>query len=547
MLIFKDKVFKKPLKILQAFNETELYEAFEEIEALKSRYYLAGYIRYEAKEIFLGNEFNSEFPLLYFEVFDSFEEFKPDMPDYININAFPSISFEEYSNAITKIKSEIACGNTYEVNYTYDWIAESPEDEFELYKFLLLNQKTPYNAFIKNKYETILSFSPELFFEIEDRHIITKPMKGTIRRGENDIQDKQNIEFLKNDIKNRAENVMIVDLLRNDLGRIAKTGSVKVTKLFEIETHKTLHQMTSSIEADLAENIKIVDIFKAIFPCGSITGAPKISTIKIIDEVEKGSRDIYCGAIGLITPQKTIFSVPIRILQKKFNEKHYRYRVGGAVVWDSDTQDEWDESFTKAGILNNGLKLIETIKVQNKALFLGKEHLQRMKKSAEVLGFKFNDELFKLKPEKDGMLRIILSKDGSYELEYKNLERTPVYNVKFSDITLNSNNKMLQHKTTFRPWYEQSAQKIRNGEIYDEIFFNEKGELTEGSRTNILLEIDGKFYTPPLSCGLLNGILRQNLIDCGVCSEKVLYKEDVLKAENIYCINSVRGIKRVYL
>ena len=318
MLIFKDKVFKKPLKILQAFNETELYEAFEEMEALKSRYYLAGYIRYEAKEIFLGNEFKSEFPLLYFEVFDSFEEFKPDLPDYININAFPSISFEEYSNAITKIKSEIACGNTYEVNYTYDWIAESPEDEFELYKFLLLNQKTPYNAFIKNKYETILSFSPELFFEIEDRHIITKPMKGTIRRGENDIQDKQNIEFLKNDIKNRAENVMIVDLLRNDLGRIAKTGSVKVTKLFEIETHKTLHQMTSSIEADLAENIKIVDIFKAIFPCGSITGAPKISTMKIIDEVEKGSRDIYCGAIGLITPQKTIFSVPIRILQKKF-------------------------------------------------------------------------------------------------------------------------------------------------------------------------------------------------------------------------------------
>ena len=158
---------------------------------------------------------------------------------------------------------------------------------------------------------------------------------------------------------------MIVDLLRNDLGRIAKTGSVKVSKLFEIETHKTLHQMTSQIEADLRENIALYDIFKAIFPCGSITGAPKISTMQIIEQVEKGDRNIYCGAIGLICPEETVFSVPIRILQKKNNEKNFKYRAGGAIVWDSDIQDEWEETITKTKFLNEEFQIIETIKVEN--------------------------------------------------------------------------------------------------------------------------------------------------------------------------------------
>ena len=182
-------------------------------------------------------------------------------------------------------------------------------------------------------------------------------MKGTVKRTENIEED---IKFLQNDEKNRAENVMIVDLLRNDLGRIAKTGSVKVSKLFEVETHKTLHQMTSQIEADLKDSVKLYDIFKAIFPCGSITGAPKISTMRIIDKVEKGSRGIYCGAIGVISPDETTFSVPIRILQKQSG--NFKYRVGGAIVWDSDIQDEWEETLTKTKFLNENFQLVETIK-----------------------------------------------------------------------------------------------------------------------------------------------------------------------------------------
>lgn len=547
MLIFGNKLFKKPLRILKAFNNEEFLTAFREIEELSKKYYLAGYIRYEAKEVFLGKKIASDYPLLYFEVFEDFKEFSPHVADLCRLKSSSAITFEQYKSDLEKIKEEITNGNTYEVNYTYDRHVDCEADEFELFNSLLKKQATPYNAFIKNDIETIFSFSPELFFELKNGHILTKPMKGTVPRGIDEVQDKKNVDFLKNDIKNRAENVMIVDLLRNDLGRIAKTGSVKVSKLFEIETHKTLHQMTSQIEADLLDGTTLFEVFKAIFPCGSITGAPKISTMKIIDRLEKGSREVYCGAIGLISPKKTVFSVPIRILQKKSDEKTYRYRVGGAIVWNSDIKEEWEETLTKSKILEEDFKLIETIKVECGKPFLWAEHLGRLKNSAKHFGFNFNPELETLKPTQDGMLRILLSKDGSYSLEYKKLVRSEVCKVEISPKKVDSRKAFLYHKTTYRPYYEESFKKIVDGKIYDELFFNEKGELTEGARSNVLLTINGKLYTPPVKCGLLNGVLRQNLLDRGICTEKILYKEDLLLAENVYCINSVRGIRRVVL
>ena len=547
MIIYSNKLFENPVEVIKAFDSQEFLICFKKIESLREKYFLVGYIRYEAKDIFLGKSVKSELPLLYFEVFDGFKEYQPKKGVYAKLNTAPDITFNEYKNALTQIKEEIADGNTYEVNYTYDWDVDYSGSELKLYEYLLHKQTTPYNAFFKNEYDTVLSFSPELFFELEGSHILTKPMKGTMPRGETYEKDRENIEFLKNDIKNRAENVMIVDLLRNDLGRIAKTGSVKVSKLSDVETHKTLHQMTSQIEADLEDDVSLYEIFKAIFPCGSITGAPKISTMEIIDRVEKGNRNVYCGAIGIISPDRTVFSVPIRILQKSIGQNSYKYRVGGAVVWDSDIKDEWDETFTKAGFLTDEFRLVETIKVQNKSMFLKEEHFKRLRESAEHFGFTIDESLFKLEPEKNGIMRILLSKNGNYEIQYLPYSRTPVNHIEISDIILDSTNELLRYKTTLKPWYEKSYERIRREEVYDEIFFNERGELCEGARTNILLEIDGKFYTPPLSSGLLNGVLRQNLLDSGVCVEKILYKKDLLEADNIYCINSVRGIKRVEL
>lgn len=537
MIIFSDKIFTNPINVICAFNREELEAAFVLIEELKQKYFLAGYIRYET---FSVREYH--LPLLYFEVFENYNKYKPREGKNLPLNPVPCVNFCEYSNAIKKIKDEIASGNTYEVNYTYDFEVPYEGDDLELFETLLNRQKTSYNFYLKNEYDTVLSFSPELFFKIKDNHIITKPMKGTVRRGKNREEDIKLINYLKNDEKNRAENVMIVDLLRNDLGRIAKKGSVEVTKLFEIETHKTLHQMTSQIEADLKDSTTLFDIFKAIFPCGSITGAPKISTMKIINQVEKGTRDIYCGAIGMISPEETIFSVPIRILQKCGNEKFFKYRAGGAIVWNSDIQDEWEETLTKTKFLTDNFQIVETIKVENGKLLFENEHFARMEKTAKYFGFKFAKP--EIIPEQDGILRLLLYKDGKITKEYKTLLPHTTNKITISPIKVRSSNEFLYHKTTYRTWFYESYKKIANNEIYDEIFFNEKGELTEGARSNIILQINGKLYTPPVKCGLLNGIFKQSMSNI---SEKILYKTDVEQAEKIFCVNSVRGIVEVKL
>lgn len=538
MIIFGEKQFTNPIKIITAFNFDELKTAFAKIEELKNQYYIVGYLRYNA---FSGQ--SSNFPLLYFEVFNSYNIYKTKNTKKLLLNPTPCVNFCEYSNAIKKIKEEIAKGNTYEVNYTYDFDIPFDGDELDLFNFLLSKQKTPYNFYIKNQYDTVLSFSPELFFEMQNNHILTKPMKGTIRRGKDKKEDKNLIKFLKNDIKNRAENVMIVDLLRNDLGRIAKVGTVNVSKLFEIETHKTLHQMTSQIEADLKENTTFFDIFKAIFPCGSITGAPKISTMKVISDVEKGERNIYCGAIGMISPKETIFSVPIRILQKTNEQNKFKYRVGGAIVWDSNAQDEWEETLTKTKFLNDEFQIIETVKIENNSILFEKEHFERMQKTAEHFGFKFKTpEIAKMD---SGMLRILLNRDGEIKTELKRITPAKTSKIAISPIIQNSKNEFLYYKTTYRPWYYDSFQRIKNGEIYDEIFFNEKGELTEGARSNIVLQLNGNLYTPPVQCGLLNGVFRQELLKNNKCTEKILYKKDLEKAEKIFCVNSVRGMVEV--
>jgi len=590
MQIFADKKFQNPIEIIKAFDRQSFIEAFLKIEKYRKTHYLLGYIRYEAKDIFSNNlelqatpnpnvmlnlfqhrtserpcdpetssgrrntliatqykNIKSDTPLLYFEVFENYEKYIPNLATEIRLQKKSLIDFNTYEKAIKKIKTQIVCGNTYQLNYTYDWELNTNVGGIVLYESLLAKQTTPYNAYIKNEFEEILSFSPELFFELENNIIKTKPMKGTVKRGGTKEEDEKNIEFLKNDNKNRAENVMIVDLLRNDLGKIAKTGSVKVDKLFEIETHKTLHQMTSEVTAELVENISLYEIFEAIFPCGSVTGAPKINTMEIIEEIERGKREVYCGAIGLISPDKTVFSVPIRILQRKSDEKTYKYRVGGAIVWDSTVNEEWQETFTKIKFLDDNIKLVETIKVENLELIDKTAHFNRMKKSAKALGFEFNPELLNIRAEKDGILRVLLSKDGEFETEYLPLNPISTNKITVSEITVSSCEPMLYHKTTYRPWYEKSMEKIKRGEVFDEIFFNEKNELTEGARSNLVLKIGEELYTPPRDCGLLSGVFRQKMLNSSTLIERKLYPEDLKRAKKIYCVNSVRGIVEVEL
>ena len=522
MQIYSDKKFENPIEIIKA--DGDLKEALDKIDQLRHKYYLLGYITYDFKK-------------LYFEVYEKFEKYIPNPPKKLGTIITPKISKDKYVEAIEKIKDYISEGITYEVNYTYPSDVLTNLNGIELYEAILEKQKTPYNTFIETPDLTLLSYSPELFFRLKERKIFTKPMKGTVPRL-GDSKDLARKEFLYNDIKNRAENIMIVDLLRNDLGRIAKAGSVNVDKLFDIEEHPTVFQMTSEISAELEKGVTLYDIFRSIFPCGSITGAPKRSTMQVIEELEPFERNIYCGAIGFLSPEVCEFSVPIRILYGK--DCHYTYHAGGAIVWDSTPEDEWNETLVKTKFLQTDFQLIET------AIDDWASHVERMKKSAQTLGFKWNKEIEKLGTILDTndvlgqKLRVTLSKNGNFEHEVSKIipEKSDKKFIRLEG-KVDSRNPFLYHKTTVR--------EAMPKDVFEHIRMNEKNEITEGIFTNIAIEKDGQLFTPPVSCGLLNGTYRQKLIKEGKMSEKVLYAKDLKEADRIFCFNSVRKMIEVEL
>ena len=528
MQIYANKIFNNPIDTIEIFDPSEVKFALDKIDALQCKgYYLVGYMRYD-----LNTASNS--PLIYFEAFDSFEPFVERKPDYkIGTIVKPLVSKEEYAEKVAFIKEQIKNGITYEVNYTYPSTLKTNASELDLYNHLLQNQKTPYNAFLQNKHETILSFSPELFFVKKGNKILTKPMKGTVKRGATDEEDSMLRDFLRNDLKNRTENIMIVDLLRNDLGRISKPGTVRADKLFDVEQHKTLFQMTSEISSELKEGVTLYDIIKAIYPCGSITGAPKISTMEIIDDAEHMPREVYCGAIGYIHGDEMIFSVPIRILQQKNGTADFRYDAGSAITWSSTAEDEWNETLTKAKFLETDFSLIET------GITDFEMHIERLHASAKALGFVWNSDIEKLKFDPSVVNRIELFKDGHFKVTTRAIP-APKVNPKIRIAhKVNSANPFLYHKTSIRLPMPK--------DVFDEIGINEKGEITEGTFTNIGVQLNGTIYTPPLRCGLLNGITRQKLLRDGKIKERVLYPIDLKNAEKIYCFNSVRGIVEVEL
>ena len=560
-------LFTEPIDHITAFNLNEIDKALKQLDYYSNKgYWLAGYIRYDCAAAF-SNKKNKKFkePLVWFGVYK-----KPKLIDRIKSNnSYPSylrintdIKKSEYIKSFNKIKKYLFNGNTYQVNYTIDKSVKAYSSDENLYLFLRKSQKTPYCSFIKNKYDKVLCFSPELFF-LRDKNVITaKPMKGTLKRGRTKQEDKFYKNFLKTDEKNRAENLMIVDLLRNDIGRISKPGLVKVTSMFDIETHPTLHQMTSCIKGELKKGYGYKDIFKMLFPCGSVTGAPKLKTMQIIDEIEKGQRGIYCGAIGYISPEKkAVFNVPIRILQKKVNDKAWQYRVGSGIVWDSVAQKEWDEVNLKSDFLSKKMptdfQMLETMLWDKGNILYEKEHFMRLEKSCKFFGYYFSTFKYKknikslknkLPLRSKKMIRLLISKNGEITHQIKDIAASKEpFIVKISSTKLDKHNIFLKHKTTYRPWYEKTMQKLTKKNVFDEIFLNNDLEVCEGARTNIFVKIKGTLYTPPLKSGLLGGILRQKLIDNKKVKEKVLYLEDLKNADDIFCGNSVRGLVKICL
>lgn len=563
-------LFLKPEKSVKIKSLNKLNEKLNKIDVLIDEGY-EGYsiIHYEAG-YFFEKSLNKYLPkneeLIQFYFYDKAavntiksSEIYFDYKDKYQVKNFMlNVSMNEYAKSIRRIKSYIKEGETYQVNYTskgkFDFIGSLSA----FISTLIFNQSAKYIAIINNNSQIIISLSPELFFLINRGKITSKPMKGTEKRG-SDLQSDLFAEYsLKNSIKNRAENLMIVDMIRNDLGKISKYGTVKVKEIFEVEKYESVYQMISTVESELNNNIKLSDVIKNIFPCASITGAPKIRTMKIIKDIEKEKRGIYTGGIGLITNNRICFNVPIRTIVINKNSKKGELGLGSGVVWDSNSEEEYSETKLKGKFLTNPVKpfeIIETMLIDYGKIFLLDGHLSRLKATADYFLFNLNEtevkrllnKIMQQNTESKLKLRLAINKNGKVNYSLSQIiENNSDIKVIISSKKNNSKNLFQYFKTTNRNQYDREYRKYSAKGFFDVIFFNEKSELTEGSITNIFIEKRGIISTPILSSGILNGTYRKYMLDNDASIiERKLYVNDLIEADNIFLTNSVRGIIQV--
>jgi para-aminobenzoate synthetase/4-amino-4-deoxychorismate lyase len=471
---------------------------------------------------------------------------------------------EQYDRAFATVQDYIAAGDVYQINLTLKYHFAFEGDPVALYAALRRKQRVAYGALIHTPDLDVLSLSPELFLRREGKHMSTRPMKGTAPRGRTPREDARLRTWLAMDEKQRAENLMIVDLLRNDLGRVAKIGSVEVTDLFTVETYRSVHQMTSGISAELRSDMGLKDLLRALFPCGSVTGAPKVRAMEIIRELEAAPRGIYTGAIGHIAPSgDSQFNVAIRtvVLSGTLGEMG----MGSGIVADSKVDAEFEECLLKAHFLTEvdmPFELIETLRYERgRGFHLLERHLARLQSSATHFGYPFSREAVLAALEAEAarveapvaLVRLLLAEDGGLTVTSTAITlptRDTVWRFAISDQRLDEKDPFFYHKTTRRQFFEREMERQKALTGCDEVvFLNKKGELTEGTRTNLFIELDGRLFTPALTCGLLPGTLREELLDLprAAASEAVLTPQDLLAADRIYLGNSVRGLIRAEL
>jgi para-aminobenzoate synthetase / 4-amino-4-deoxychorismate lyase len=471
----------------------------------------------------------------------------------------PGIAFEKYVAAVECIQRAIARGACYQVNYTFPLQGKFRGDAWTWYRALGTAQGAGYCAWLDLGRYLVMSLSPELFFERQANLLRARPMKGTVLRGRWSKEDQARHDWLSSSSKNRAENLMIVDLLRNDLGRVSLPGSVQVTKLFEVQRYETLFQMTSTIESACRPQTTLTDLFCALFPCGSVTGAPKISAMQIIRNLEPNPRHLYTGTIGLIRPGgDCTFNVAIRTLLLDKKTCEVTFGVGGGITYDSTAEDEYAECLDKARFLSQRrpvFDLLETLLLERENYFLLERHLQRMEESAEYFGFSWNESAVRQKLEEVRVtldlghlrVRLLAARDGNLRTEATPfvMASGKVWRVAVGAEPLDSRNPFLCHKTTYRSFYQDPLRT--RPECDDMIFCNEQGEVTESSIANVVIVRGGEKLTPPRTSGLLAGTFRAELLAAGEIREQVLTRDELRKAGEIYLINSVQKWMRAQL
>lgn len=485
----------------------------------------------------------------------------------------PLVEPAQFIEQIGVIRELIAAGDSYQVNYTFplqnELLGFNGGAALALaYHQLVSDLKIAYGALLALPQSSLLSCSPELFVEMSANQMTCRPMKGTAAIAETEAETEQRAALLAKDAKNRAENVMIVDLMRNDLSRLSEVKQVTVPRLFEIERYGTVLQMTSTVQAELSQQPSLVSLLNALFPCGSITGAPKRRTLQIIDELEPYARGAYCGALGFIEKHEdklhANFNVPIRTLQTTAQPQvdalgieHWPIQtsVGAGITYSSDASAEWEESLLKARFLTRhtqAFELIETMRVEDGVVALFEQHLARLQTSAQAFNWPLPSRAAlqtcitqaiaatpTLKPIR---LRLTLNAKGQLQASTMALEsvQSPV-NVALYKTRVDSKNPFLQHKTTVRALYNQALAEAKTAGLFDYLFCNERGELTEGARSNLFVLLNGQWYTPPLSCGLLSGVQRSVLLQALAAQERVLFPADLLQAEQIKVCNALYG------
>jgi para-aminobenzoate synthetase / 4-amino-4-deoxychorismate lyase len=568
--------FSKPHRIIQVDELNEVIPALREIEDLikLNGWYAAGFLSYEAAPAFDKAHLTrptTGFPHLWFGLYpapriislpEPFDQ-PQDGPASAKpaLTWLPTVDRDTYNAAIAQIKDHIADGQTYQVNYTMRLRTGFNTDTWNFFLHLARSQNN-HAAYIDTGRYVICSASPELFFQLDGETITGRPMKGTTARGYTTHEDQKQAQWLHESEKNRAENVMIVDMIRNDLGRIAKVGSVDVPELFAVEKYPTLWQMTSTVTAQT--NASLTQIFSALFPCASITGAPKVSTMQIISELETTPRRIYTGSIGYIAPnRKAKFNVAIRTALIDRATQTAEYGVGGGIVWDSTSADEYAEALLKARVLTDEtpkFSLLETMLwTPKEGFFLREKHIARLLDSASYFDFpvpevpieEYLDQIAAQfnSPQR---VRLLLDKYGTLNFEAKSfhsLEDHPPLKVCLAKEPIHSENIFLYHKTTHREVYAsalrsagfQTPQERGKHDGYDDVLlYNAHNELTEFTIGNLVVEMGGMLFTPPISCGLLPGTFRAHLLETGQVEQKPILIEDLKNCTKIFLVNSVR-------
>ncbi|MBU0681334.1 MAG: aminodeoxychorismate synthase component I [Proteobacteria bacterium] len=588
-------LFHKPVARLQCVGDISPLEFLASCQdMLDNGFYLAGWFSYEfglgleptlasllpPRETILADlgVFNSPCSYDHRQGSWSHTDVPTDLPPQASCqvtNIRLNLTQENYEKNIAKIKSYIAAGDTYQVNYTLKLLFDFHGSADELFLQLRRNQLVSYSAYICHNNQRIMSFSPELFFRKEKELCTVRPMKGTSRRGRTLSEDQERIVSLQNDEKNRAENVMIVDLLRNDLGRLANMGSVEVKSLFDVETYESLLQMTSTITGKTSADLSLAPLFKALFPCGSVTGAPKIRTMEIIRELETSPRGVYTGAIGYLTPTgDALFNVPIRTVV--LDGEKGEMGIGSGIVADSIAKKEWQECLLKSHFLSkprSDFQLIETMLwSQDQGYWLLNEHLDRAQASARYFGYRFDKAEITTKllhyqgtqTEVTARVRLLVDREGNITISHTpcpfpqnpglpsspQARKNSLPRTRLAAEQTDSSDIFLYHKTTQRKVYDRLWQEAQGEGYMDIIFTNERGEISEGAITNIFVEKEGVFYTPQVTSGLLPGIFRGYLLTTFPerVREKTLFAADLsAPGVTLYLGNSVRGLVQVEL